>query len=176
MKTVFIQSSFPRSVSTLLVNALYGLIVSTQDKSVAFTDFIHNAYTPHEPISIFKTHDTQLSSIAERFPSHSYQTYYICSEHGRQFLDSYRAYTNIAIFDYNDLNDVPSETICGNLYDVVHYMAPHVELSISGCMNRIDAMNARYEIIKNLPFDYTDPHFQLHGSHRNRPKLRGRKK
>jgi hypothetical protein len=65
---------------------------------------------------------------------------------------------------------VPLETICGNLYDVVHFMAPTVELSISGCMKRVQAMNDRYETIKDWPFEYTDPFFNLHGSHRKRSK------
>jgi hypothetical protein len=174
MKTVFIQSSFPRSVSTLLVNALYGLIVSTQEHPVIFTDFRHNPYNAYSQVTIFKTHDTQLSEIASRFPTETYKMYYICSERGRQFEDRYRTYDNVAIFDYNDLNNISLETICGNLYDVVHFMEPTVELSISGCMERVQTMNDRYEIIKDWPFEYTDPFFNLHGSHRKRSSLRGR--
>ncbi len=129
MKNVFIQSSFPRSVSTLLVNALYGLIVSTQEHPVTFTDFRHNPYNAYSQVTIFKTHDTELSEIASRFPTEIYKMYYICSERGRQFEDRYRTYDNVAIFDYNDLNNISLEQfveiytmlcILWHLYGIIH--------------------------------------------------------
>ncbi len=39
MKTLIIQSSFPRSASTVLVNAVHGMIPSLADKKVEFSDF-----------------------------------------------------------------------------------------------------------------------------------------
>ena len=43
-------------------------------------------------------------------------------------------------------------------------------ISIQNGINRINNMNKRYLEIKNKPFEFVDKYYQLHGSHRNRPK------
>ncbi len=171
MKTRFIQSGFPRSASTLLVNALMGLIVGMQDRPVYFTDFEHSPYLSDAPLDVFKTHDTNLGEVANRFGP-DYRLFFIGSERAPQkFVDSFRDHDNVAIFDFENISDA---TICGNLYGVVGFMAPYVELNYEGCLDRVEAMNRRYREIAGLPFSYTDPFFQLHGSHRSRGKrLRG---
>ena len=42
------------------------------------------------------------------------------------------------------------------------------ELDREGCLTRIREMNARYNEIKDQPFEYIDPFYEIHGSHRNR--------
>jgi hypothetical protein len=45
-----------------------------------------------------------------------------------------------------------------------------IVLDKSTCIQRINAMNVRYEEIKHKPFTYIDDFYEIHGSHRNRPK------
>ena len=54
-----------------------------------------------------------------------------------------------------------------NIYNKINKMLK-IELSIEGGINRIIAMNKRYEEIKDKPFDYIDDFFEIHGHHRNR--------
>lgn len=164
MTPTIIQASFPRSASTLLVNALYGLIVGMQDRPVIFNDFIHMPM-PHTrtPLTIYKTHETNLADLAGP------NTYFICSERSghNRFAEQFRAIPNVAILDYAD---VTRPALCSNLAATVAAMLPDQLLSVGNCIARIHEMNQRYEQIKHLPFDYVDPFYQLHGSHR----LRGR--
>lgn len=177
MKTRFIQSGFPRSASTLLVNALMGLIVGMEEMPVYFTDFVHQPFLNDAPLDVFKTHNTNLAQVADFFPS-DYRLFFIGSERtpisGKtdkvhfstgHFDEKSRAYDNVVIFDFKDISDA---TVCRDLYDIVGFMAPDVAISRPGCEARVAAMNRRYAEIAHLPFTYTDPFYQLHGSHRSR--------
>jgi hypothetical protein len=161
-----IQASFPRAASTLLVNALYGLIVGMQDRPVIFNDFIHMPM-PHarEPVTIYKTHETNLADLADP------NTYFICSERSghNRFAEQFRHDPYISILDYADVTRPPA-SLCSHLAAIVAAMLPDQLLSVGNCIARIHEMNQRYEQIKYLPFDYVDPFYQLHGSHRLRGK------
>ena len=169
MKTLIIQSGFPRSASTLLVNALLGLLML--DEPVQFNDFEHTYnYDYDAPLNVFKTHETNLAQLDF---SPDFQTYFVCSERSpSRFHDRFRAMPNAVFIDYEELVR-PVPIVCSHLYDRVAAMIPWLPLSAEACMDRLDAMNARYEEIKRLPFSYVDPYFNLHGSHRSRQKLRG---
>lgn len=175
MKTLIIQSSFPRSASTLLVNVLYGLIIGLQDMPVLWNDFRHY-YGPAitGPITVFKTHETNLADLNFLFGK-KYNTFFICSERSpNHFAEGLKAQPNIAVLDYEDLNNVPIHEVCWRLHSVVEDMIPGLQLSIPNCIARIEAMNRRYAEIADLPFSYVDPFYQLHGSHRSRTNLRGK--
>ena len=45
---------------------------------------------------------------------------------------------------------------------------PYLNFNTQGAVERIKNMNARYEEIKDMPFDYKDDLYAIHGSHRNR--------
>ena len=166
MKTLIIQSSFPRSASTLLVNVLYGLIVGLQDMPVIWNDFRH-PYRIEAPITIFKTHDTNLADLDFLFKE-KYNTFFICSERGATFDHRLRQMPNAAILDYTDLNNVPVPEVCERLSLVIADMIPYINLSIPNCVARVEAMNRRYAEIASKPFNFVDSFYQLHGSHRLR--------
>lgn len=174
MKTLIIQSGFPRSASTLLVNALLGLIISQQDTAVQFNDFQHTYnYDYDAPLNVFKTHETNLAQLDFR---PDFQTYFVCSERaaaGNKFTD--RNLPNAVIFDHEYLSAASTSRLCSDLHDIVGYMIPGLLISAEGCVDRVEAMNARYKEIERRPFSYVDPFFNLHGSHRSRAKLRGSK-
>lgn len=171
MKTLIIQSSFPRSASTVLVNAVHGLIPSQANKHVEFSDFYRTLRFNSE-LTIIKTHETELDDFVRRF-SKKYHLYFICSErNGRsRFNDKYRSYKNVVIFDYAELNETPQNTlfhIVERIYDKLQPLLVNFELDRISCYERLDEMNRRYEQIKMLPFDYVDPFYNIHGSHRRR--------
>jgi hypothetical protein len=170
MKTLIVQASFPRSASTLLVNILYGLIVGLEDQAVIWNDF-RNYYGPAitASVTVFKTHETNLADL-DFLLSKKYNTFFVCSERGRTFDDRSRSLSNVAVLDYNDLNNVPVPEVCERVHAVVSDMVPAMPLSIPNCIGRVEAMNRRSEEIADLPFSFVDPFYQLHGHHR----LRGR--
>ena len=80
MKILIIQSSFPRSASTVLVNAVHGLIPSLADKKVEFSDF-HQYLRFNNDITIIKTHETKLDEII-RIYQENYKDKYFDVYHG----------------------------------------------------------------------------------------------
>ena len=171
MKTLIIQSSFPRSASTVLVNAVHGLIPSQAEKKVEFSDF-YRPFRFNSQITIIKTHQTELDDFIKRFGG-KYNLFFVCSERkGKSwFNDKYRSYKNVAIFDFAELNETPQlpiELIVGRIHAKLKSLLVGIELDDAGCYERLVEMNERYEDIKYLPFDYVDPFYNLHGSHRGR--------
>ena len=61
--------------------------------------------------------------------------------------------------------------IIDNIYNKLYSILPlyiGCKLNKNNALNRIINMNKRYEEIKDLPFTYIDPFYELHGSHKNR--------
>jgi hypothetical protein len=122
---------------------------------------------------ILKTHDLNFNEQNERFKKANIETFFICSERQKkEYLISkeYRNWENVIIFDYDELNETPENTIeniVDNIIGKIKGIFPF-ELDREGCITRIREMNARYDIIKNQPFEYIDPFYEIHGSHRSR--------
>ena len=171
MKTLIIQASFPRSASTVLVNAVHGAIPELFSRPVYFSDFSGLQPIPtNQNIIVIKTHETQIDDLSLMFAD-KYKLYFICSERAAQnkkFPEKYRYYPNVVIFDFDELNTT-SANVAHNVYRKMKYILTQVSLNQSLCLRRLEAMNRRYEQIKSMPFDYVDPYFNIHGSHRSRP-------
>jgi hypothetical protein len=180
MKTLIIQSSFPRSASTLLVNALYGMTPGLEDKNVMWNDFNHYYnYNYDNDVIVIKNHNVNIDDIIHLFKN-KYRLYFICSERrdaGERFESKYHTYKNVAIFDFNDLNETetnPLEHILQTIHSRVSRLISHVAFNRLGGLKRVTEMNERYEEIAHMPFSYVDPLYQIHGSHRSRKKhIRG---
>ncbi len=173
--TLIVQSGFPRSTSTLLVNALYGMLLGMQYEPVVWSDFGRTApfiYDTKYDLMIVKTHETDLARIAA---AHSnYNLYFICSERqpNNRFDDKYRDWPNAVFFDYKELNEGPTNTlsqIISRIYMKVSPFLYNYNLNHVTAFKRVSDMNKRAEEIKDLPFDYADPFYQIHGGHRLRP-------
>jgi hypothetical protein len=189
MQTLIIQASFPRSASTLLVNALYGMIPGLQNEPVAWHDFERSplaAGNPavriatRAPVSIIKTHSMNIDAIYNAYKG-SYNVFFVCSEraaHGFRLEDRYRRYKNVVVFDYDELNERPDYDLPAIISRIHSKLAPMLgpilQLNRSIAYERVADMNAYYKEIENLPFDYTDPFFNLHGSHRKRGPMQAR--
>jgi hypothetical protein len=178
MKTLIIQSSHPRTASTVLVNALYGLIPKLFSREVIF----YNHFAPIElypdlDINVVKTHNFDIDGMIKQYGDR-YRLYFVCSERKelyRLFHDKYRSYNNVAIFDYDELNETDKyalEDIVNNIYEVLKHLHVGITLDKSLCYRRLIAMNRRYEQIQDKGFGYVDPFFNIHGSHRSRGSFR----
>ncbi len=180
MKTLIIQCSYPRSASTLLVNALYGMIPGLEDKNVMWNDFEHYYnYDYNNDVIVIKNHNVNIDDIIQMFKSKA-RLYFVCSERreaNERFEQKYHSYKNVVIFDYNDLNETstnPLERIMHTIHTRVSRIIPHIAFNKLGGLKRVTEMNERYEEIAYLPFSYVDPLDQIHGSHRSRKKhIRG---
>jgi hypothetical protein len=171
-KIRIIQSSQPRTGSTLLTNILYGLFC--YDKNACFSNQIDTQILKTN--FILKTHQTDLLGIQKKIIN--YNLFFVCSERpqiNRKLKPAHKTKANSIIFDYTkDLLIQDTKTII----DVVKYVKLKLETklpedimklaNIELASKRIEEMNEYYETIKDKPFSFFDDHYGIHGSHRNR--------
>jgi hypothetical protein len=173
MKTLIIQTSPCHTASTLLINALYGLIPELTDKKIIM--FTNNFEKYFDDIILLKHHDINIDKLIEKFKN-DYKLYFICSERPeRNYIidEKYKSYENVRIFSFNELNE--SETnnvrnIVENIYNKIKDML-NIEMNIDNGIKRIEDMNKVYQEIKDKPFNYIDNFYEIHGSHRNRTNM-----
>ena len=172
---LIIQTSPPGTASTLLINAIYGLINEKYDKKIEVLKNVIYLYNYKEKINIVKSHTMDIDKLIRHSLDNHFQVFVICSEKKEFNLliqDKYRKYENVLIFDYSELNETHENTIekiiC-NIYNKISMFLPKkIEYNKINAINRIIKMNELYETIKDKSFDYIDPFFEIHGSHRNR--------
>ena len=176
MKTLIIQTSPKHTASTFLINAIYGLIPELGDKKI-ITIKTQNLEEYFDQLIVIKCHK-EIDELIEKYKN-DYELYFICSERKETnhiINDKYRNYKNVVIFDFNELNETEINTIpiiIKNIYDKLNQTIIQdikIELNIKKGIERIHSMNQRYEEIQHLPFTYIDDFYQIHVSHRNRPK------
>lgn len=169
MKTLIIQYSPEHTASTLLVNALYGLIPSLQSKPIVYNDFRLNA---NAEVQVIKTHNSNLDGFITRYKT-LYRLFFICSEREELNLhinSKYKTYENVIVFPFSELNETdnnPLPNIITNIANKIRDLL-NIELDVESGINRIKRMNALYETIKEKPFTFYDRFYHIHGSHRGR--------
>jgi hypothetical protein len=168
MKTLIVQTSPKHTASTLLINAVHGLIPELADKRIV----TGKRFTPFDTILAIKIHNTNIDHLRRLF--RNFRVIFVCSERKELnlFIDpKYKRYPNVVVFDYTELNATeatPLPAVVDTIYSKLSPLLP-IRLDKASCLQRLVAMNKRYEEIKQKPFSYIDPFFELHGSHRNRP-------
>jgi hypothetical protein len=172
-KTLIIQTSPHHTASTLLVNALYGLIPSLKDKRiVGFWEYNWEAEFDSDVI-VLKSHNLDINWFIKHY-SLFYNLFFICSERKEKnyYINPlHKHYKNVLFFDYIELNETKSnnlEQIIKNIILKVNKWIPNIQLNFNNGMSRIINMNEKYELIKNKPFTYVDDFYHIHGSHKNR--------
>ena len=172
---LIIQTSPPRTASTLLVNALYGIINELKDKNILGT-WSKDWKSTHTSIIVLKCHNINIDSLIKEY-GNKYHLYFVCSERPilkKVINQKYKKYPNVISFYYRDLLETPSNTltkITDNIYNrVSNLLSKHKNITLNkqNGLNRIIEMNKKYIEIKDKPFDYVDPFFEIHGSHRDR--------
>ena len=169
MRTLIIQYSPEHTASTLLVNALYGLIPSLSNKPIVYNDFRLNA---NAPVQVIKTHNSNLDAFISRY-SNLYKVFFICSEREERNLlvnSKYKSYDNVVVFPYSELNETDTNTLPNIINNIANKIRDllNIELDVESGINRITLMNSLYESIKEKPFTFYDRFYHIHGSHRNR--------
>ena len=177
MKLLIVQTSPQHTASTLLVNALHGIIQELRNTPVCY---LGTATMPREVeaqfknVILVKTHDS-ISKFRALFKN-KYNLLFVCSERkekGVLINNEYRSQDDVVIFDYDELNETPTlplSAVINTIYTKIKEKLPGIRLNPATGVERIVAMNKRFEEIKHLPFKYVDSFFQIHGSHRNRGK------
>jgi hypothetical protein len=175
MKLLFIQTSPFHTCSTLLVNSLYGIIPECSTLSIRGT-WSKNVDKDFKNIIILKSHNTNIDELIKKYKN--YKTVFICSERkneNRLIDKKYKKYNNVVVFSFKELNETANNTlnnIVENIYKKIKKVLPNnIVLDKETCIKRINDMNIRYEEIKDKPFTYIDPFFEIHGSHRDRGNI-----
>jgi hypothetical protein len=174
-KILIIQTSPTHTGSTFLINALYGIIEEINNKSICgeWSDSYKNYFNN---IIVLKCHNTNIDELIKKY-SHKYHVYFVCSERpllNKHINCKYKLYENVISFFYRDLLETEKNTIdiiIDNIYNNLKSLLskhPEIKLNKQNGIERIINMNKRYIEIKDMPFSYIDPFFELHGSHRNR--------
>jgi hypothetical protein len=176
---IIFQSSPARTASTLLINALYGIVPETKNtRIVGQWNMIKNRPL-FKNVQILKSHDVDLDRLTNMFGKNC-RVYFVCSERkaiGLHIDEKYKSYKNVCCFDYDELNETdanPLDVIVQTIHDRFSKMLeisnePCLrELSVDGGIERLMAMNKCCEEIKHLPFSHIDNFYEIHGSHRNR--------
>lgn len=160
-----IQTSKPRTGSTVLTNLVHGFLSPT--KPVAPTNnIIDNMIT--------KQHDLDFQKLLS---NKDYNIYLVVSLRNEKQND-YLKNSKILYINYNEILMTESNTvekICNDMYIKFNNFFPDkikLNLSreeiISNMINRFENMNKKVEELKNKPFSYWDSFYGVHGSHRNR--------
>lgn len=170
-KTLIIQTSPHHTASTLLVNAVYGMIPYLSDKPVIFSCPSSLTYLEDGDVHVFKSHDLNIDKWIRVF-NDKYNLYFICSQRsskGYLIDEKYRVYENVIIFDFEELLESKAKPLT-KIIDNIHKKISKIGIAMrkQGGINRVRRMNAVYETIKDKPFSYCNSFYHIHGSHRNR--------
>lgn len=176
-KILIIQTSPKHTASTFLVNALYGFFQELNNKKILFLNETNFIYEDNfNNIGIVKSHNTNIDELIEKYES-KYELYFICSQRLTKNLyisKKYETYKNVLVFMFTELNETKEnsiENIINNIHNKISILLSKHEFIILNketAIERILNMNKRYDEIKNKPFEFIDPFYEIHGSHRNR--------
>jgi hypothetical protein len=172
---LIIQASPQRTGSTLLVNALHGLIPHLCNTRIKLDWTREPLFYSNDRPFVIKSHEVDLDKLTQKY--NNFELIFVCSERktmGIEFEDKYKYYKNAVIFDFDELNERADYTlpdIVQCIYDKMIPMLPDIVLNKETCLNRLQRMNQRYGEICDMPFSYVDRFYHLHGSHRKRDGL-----
>jgi len=170
-----IQTSPPRTGSTLLLNLIHGFL--SPNEKIHWDEHVSEI----DDYFISKTHVTDIDIILNKYKQ--YKLYFVVSERNDSkvkglIVDKYRKYYNVLIINYNEINvtnELSFDNVIDNIFDKFIQFFPleivpkKKDILIKADMKkRIVNMNKIVEEIKNKPFSYWDRFYGIHGSHRNR--------
>ncbi len=166
-----IQTSYPHTGSTVLVNLLQGFFypadaVYSGNITKNTAEWIQACLEKN--CFIVKTHTTDICSMIEAL--HEYELYFITSSRNEKRISNHPRLLNI---EYEELLETPSntlETIANNVGLKIKEKFPIFSnyINLASGHQRVRSMNEKYEEIKHFPFSYYDKFYHINGSHRNR--------
>ena len=165
LKTLIIQASHPRTGSTLIANAIQGLI-HPQNHLVCMdrADFTRlDKLFESGNVALIKTHNIYTKYWKSKLSE--YCSVYIVSTR-REGVQEFKGADMFLYYELFEKYEYPElvKKIASNLFqDGIDLRANTVK-----AVERLRAMDEITEQMKNLPFTEVDPKFGIHGSHRNR--------
>lgn len=174
-KWLIIQSSPKRTASTLLVNAIQGLIPELHDKRIYFAWSAHSPVPPFDTsVFVLKTHETDIDKLTSQYQSDEYSLFFICSQRkskGIYFAAEQVSRPNVLVFDFDELNEREGyglPQVVQYIYEKINSSILRIPLDPSLCLARLTAMNQMEESLRDKPFSFIDRFFHIHGHHRCR--------
>ena len=176
-----IQASPTGTASTVLANALYGMLDPKSPVVTSAGYAIRNSL-------ITKCHDIDIDRW-NRVWSDRVDLLFVCSErqeipaeyedtkngkiqHWGTIDDKYRSYDNVVVFGYEELLETEYNSISDIIDVIVDRIRPVLpegyDIHRKEAISRIEEMNSEYEKIQDKPFEFFNPFFHIHGSHRGR--------
>lgn len=155
--------------STLLANIFYGLL--KPDDPVEYISSLP-IDSKRGDGNIFKTHHLPCFDLEN--------VYKIGIErNGVAMIDEKYKKEDVLVFQYEDILYKSAYNISSrkSLYDMISSIAGRTATKfmititaekIDQACNRISSMDSRYEEIKDMPFNYLDKFYHIHGRHRGR--------
>ena len=165
-----IQSSFPRTGSTVLTNILYGIFC---DSHVHVEHTGNTSWEGNKKLNVVKTHNTDFFSWMNEAPTRV-TTIVITSDRRDRKKLSPSEHQNLVRIPYPFLAQENERRIAWAVYALLGTKLinlPDKETAISIATQRLRDMNVRYEQIKHKPFGYFDPKWHIHGSHRKQDRV-----
>lgn len=163
-----------RTGSTLLMNALYGLLrPGCAGKFIGSSDSDWNI----KENDIIKTHILDFNRWEQYSKQTNIKFYYISCERSdiNHIISRTQIPEDILIFQYEELLETKEYTLCDivdNIFNKIKVFLPDTySLNKEACLERLIGMNKIVEILKDEPFSYWDKFYLIHGSHRNRDGL-----
>ena len=173
-KFKIIQSSRPRTGSTVLANLLHGYLSPDEKIHWDTEKLIHN-------FLITKTHNINIEHWEKTYPQ--YKLFFIMSERNdrkvKKIIKSkYRQKSNVLIINYDKLlvNDNNSQkNLINYIFNQFNNFIPKElkpnkddDLIKDDIEKRFNIMNETVEKLKHKDFSVFDEFTHIHGSHRNR--------
>ena len=161
-----IQTSPPRTGSTVLSNVLYGLFYGV-DSYICFEP--RACALEEEPVKLVKSHDMNIEKWKILNPGCIVVTSYRRDE---LMTTDVPFGDNIFAFDYNVLHTEKNtvENICKYIANALSENVPIAEMSVGSAIQRLNDMNNTYSEISHFSFDIFHMKYHIHGSHKD-PKI-----
>lgn len=168
-----VQSSPPRTGSTLLLNLIHGFLAPDEEVHCKPEDLRNHR--------LIKTHNIDIMALEKHF--HEYKLFFIMSERNDKKLkllinSEYKQKPNVLVINYNYLLQTDKNTM-KNIVDYTfnkfnQFIPKELKpkkpdvLIKQDMMQRFRTVNATVELMKNEPFTKWDKFTGIHGSHRKR--------
>jgi hypothetical protein len=172
MKIIIVQMSPPRTASTLLYNAVCGLICPEQP--ILWVEKVSDLPAHLAPVAVIKTHLLELDAW-RRAISNDRKVYFVSSERKdiNQRLDPECANApDNLVFQYEHLLETKNYTLQAIVSHIEKklsaFLPDQITLDRHSCLERLIAMNEKVKELENESFKVWDKFYGVHGGHRNR--------
>ena len=151
-----IQSSYPDTGFTLLLNLIHGFISPQEKIHYDTSSLIHE-------FLITKTHNTNITQLENTYLQ--YKLFFIMSERNDSKIQAkinneYKNKSNVLVINYDKLLETYN-----SIKDIIDYIFNEFNNFME---ERLNLVNEMVKLMKDKPFSEWDRFTGIHGSHKNR--------